>query len=59
MWQVLGAVIQIVLLILKNKFEKDADRKKKNEELHKDAVVAIKNRDASSLNAVLNKLHNS
>lgn len=57
--QFLGAVAQVVFLFLKNKFEKEADLKAKKEELHKDAVEAIKERNTSKLITVIDKLRNN
>jgi len=53
MLQAIGAVLQIIFLIIKNKFEKDAELKKKREEMSKGAVDAIKNRDVSAINNIL------
>ena len=58
MWAAISGIIQIIFLILKNKFEKDADKKKAHEELHEQAVEAIKTGNAVKLNVVLNKLRN-
>jgi hypothetical protein len=59
MWQVAAGVIQIIYLLLKNKFEKDAEKKKQMEELHVEAKEAIKSRDASRINSVVGRLRNS
>lgn len=56
MLQVIGAIIQILFLILKNKFEKDAEIKKKKEELHEEAKSAISTGDMSRINALIDKL---
>ena len=56
MWQVIGGVIQIIFLLLKNKMEKDAEVKKKREELADEAKKAIGSRDVSAINNVIVKL---
>ena len=56
MWGVIAGIIQIIMLVLKNKFEKDAEVRKKREALSDQAKEAIKSRDASSINIVINKL---
>ena len=56
MWGVISGVIQIIYLVLKNKFEKDAELKKRKEELHAEITTAVKSRDASQLHAVIDKL---
>lgn len=58
MWAVISGVIQIIYLLLKNKFEKDAELKKKKEELHVEAKEAIKSRDASRITSVLDRMRN-
>jgi len=42
MWTVIGTIIQIIFLFLKNKFEKDTDEKARKEALKKEAQDAIK-----------------
>jgi len=49
MWQVAVCVLQIVYLIMKNKFEKDAELKKKKEELYVEAKEVLKSGDASRI----------
>lgn len=56
MIQLIGAVIQIIFLILKNKFEKDAEIRKKKEELHNEAKSAVSSGDLSRINAVIDRL---
>lgn len=51
------AIIQLIILILKNKFEKDAEVKKQKEELHAQAWDAINKRDVGATISVLDKLH--
>lgn len=53
---VIGAVINLVFLILKNIGEKDAEEKKKKEALHAEAMEAIKSNDKSRVTAVFDKL---
>ena len=53
---IISGVIQILFLLLKNKFEKDADLKKKKEDLHEEAKTAIGSRDVSAINSLLTKL---
>ena len=56
MWAVISGVVQILYLLLKNKFEKDAELKKKKEELHVEAKEAIGSRDVSRINTLLTEL---
>ena len=56
MFQIIAGVIQVIYLLLKNKFEKDAEVRKKREELHAEATKAIKSRDISAVNSIINKL---
>ena len=56
MWAAVSGIIQIIFMLLKNKFEKDAELKKKREELHADAKEAIISHDVRNINAILNKL---
>jgi len=59
MIQIISAVIQIIFLIMKDKFERDAEKRKIREVLHDEAKTAIKNRDASAINSVLTRMRNS
>jgi hypothetical protein len=56
MWGVIAGVIQIISLLLKNKFEKDEELKKKKEAMGVEAKEAIKSRDASRINDILIRL---
>ncbi len=56
MWAVISGIIQIIYLLIKNKFEKDSDSKTRKEALHEEAKEVIKSGDASQLNAFINKL---
>lgn len=55
-WTVIGAVLQLILFILQNLFEKDKEVKKQNEELRKEAKDAILSCDASRVSRVFDKL---
>lgn len=56
MLKIIGAVVELIIFILKNLFEKNAQVKKENEELHKHAKDAILSRDASRISSVFDKL---
>ena len=56
---IISGIIQIICLLIKNKFEKDAELKKKKEDLHGEAKDAILSRDVRNINALLNKLRQS
>lgn len=56
MWQVIAGVLQIVFLIIKNNFEKDAEKRKKNEVVYVEAKDALKSRDVSRVNGILDRL---
>ena len=58
MWSVIASVLQILYLILKNKFEKDSEEKAKKKVLYEEAKTAIVSRDPSQLTGVLDKLRN-
>lgn len=55
-WAVVGAVLQLILFILKNSFEKDKEVKKQNDELQREAKDAILSRDASRITRAFDKL---
>lgn len=57
--QIVVAVLQILYLILKNKFEKDAEVKKKREELSAEAKEVFISRDPSRIVGLADKLRNS
>lgn len=56
MMQIIGAVVELIVFILKNIFEKNAEVKKQNEELRREAKDAILSRDASRITRVLDNL---
>lgn len=56
MMQIIGAVVELIVFIFKNIFENNAEVKKKNEELHKEAKDAILSRDASRVSRMFDKL---
>jgi hypothetical protein len=56
MMQIIGAIVELIIFILKNAFENNAEVKKQNDELHKQAKDAILSRDASRISNVFDKL---
>ena len=56
MMQIIGAVVELIIFILKNAFEKNAEVKKKNDDLRQEAKDAILSRDASRITRVFDKL---
>lgn len=56
MWAAIGGIIQIIFLLLKNKFEQDEKLKKKKEALHAEAKEAIQSMDASRINSLLTRM---
>ena len=56
MLELIGAIIQIILLIFKNKFEKDNVKKQEKQKLSVEVSNAIKSRDISKLNALVVQL---
>lgn len=56
MMQIIGAVVELIVFILRNIFERDAEVKKQNEELQREAKDAILSRDASRITRVLDNL---
>ena len=56
MWAAISGIIQIIYILLNNKFERDAAEKKRKEALGAEATKAIISRNASSINSVLTKL---
>lgn len=56
MMQIIGAVVELIIFVLKNVFEKNAEVKKQNEELHREAKDAILSRDASRVTRAFDKL---
>lgn len=58
MWQVIAGVIQIIFLFLKNKSEKDAEEKKRKDELYVEWKAAMASRDSSRINGVIDRVRN-
>jgi len=56
MLEIIGAIIQIIILIFKNKFEKDKEKKVEKEKLSGEINEALKTRDISKLNSVIVRL---
>lgn len=66
MWSAIGGVIlqllrnpavwQVLALVLKNYFEKDAEEREKKKALYEKAKTAIASRDTSAINNVLSEL---
>ena len=53
MLNVIGAILQIIFLIFKNKFEKDAKKKEEKDALSKEANEVIKSGDISKLSSLI------
>lgn len=53
---VISGFFQLVYLILKNKFEKDAIEKARKDALHAEASEAIKSGDLSRINSVFDRM---
>ena len=56
MWQAIAAIVQLIILIFKNNFEKDAELKKKKEALHAETKEAIKSGDIDRIAGMFFKL---
>lgn len=56
MWAAIAAVIQLLMLVFKNWSERDAEQRKKNEELRAGWKEAIQSRDLSTINASIDRL---
>ena len=56
MLKLIGAIIEIILLILSNKFEKDNVKKKEKEGLSKEISDAVKSGDISRINGAIQQL---
>lgn len=56
MWTTIGAVLELIFLIIKNLFEQNATTKKQNDDLHKEAKDAILSRDPNRITSVFDKL---
>ncbi len=57
MLKVIGAIIQLAVLIFSKWAEKDADKKKKKGELSKELSDAIKSKDTSRINASIERIN--
>lgn len=53
MWATIAGVLQIVLIVLKNYFERDAEEKARKDALRTAATEAIKSGDLSRINSVI------
>lgn len=53
---IIGAVFQLITMILKNMFEKDAAERARKDALHVEATTAIKSGDLSAITTVFDKL---
>lgn len=58
MMQIIGAVVELIVFILRNIFERDAEVKKQNEELRREAKDAILSRDTNRITRAFDKLRN-
>lgn len=58
MWKVIGSVLELVFLIIKNIFENNATARKQNDDLHKEAKEAILSHDVPRINSIFDKLRN-
>lgn len=56
MWQVAAALIQLIYLFTKNKFEKDAEERKRKDALYVEAKKAIADRDTSSITRIFDSV---
>lgn len=57
MLNIIGGILQLILLILSKWAETDAAKKKAKEKLQGELSDAIKNRDVSALNAVTERIN--
>jgi hypothetical protein len=57
MLSAISAALQLILLIVSKWFEKDAEKKKKKEELGKELKDAIKSKDTSRINATIGRIN--
>lgn len=53
----IGAVIQLVFLILNNYFEKDKEEKERKKEIAVEFSDAVKSRDLSRITRMLDRMH--
>lgn len=54
---IIGGIVQIMVLVLKNKFEADAAERKRKDELHSDWKDVVKSGNPDAITGFLNKLH--
>lgn len=54
---IIGGVIQIIVMVLKNKFEQDAEERKRKNDLHADWKDVVKSGNPDAITNFLNKLH--
>lgn len=52
----LGGIVQVLALVLKNKFELDAEERKRKNDLHSDWQEIVKSNDPDRITDFLNKL---
>lgn len=53
---IIGGLLQLVFLILNNRFEKDNLEKKRKEDLHAKLTQAIKDKDTAAITMLLEQL---
>ncbi len=53
---IISAILQLAVMVLKNKFEKDAEEKARKDALHAQASDAIKSGDLSAITTIFDKL---
>ena len=56
--QVIGAVLQLILLVLPRIFKGTDEKKEEGLKLYEEGKKAIKNRDASAISITFSKLRN-
>lgn len=56
MWPAIAGIIQIIAMVLKNKFEADAKKRKKEDDRHAGWKNVIKSGDSSAITAFADKL---
>jgi len=54
--QLISAALQLLYLIFKNKFERDADQRARKEALHAQAATAIKTGNLTLINNLFDQL---
>lgn len=53
---ILTALLQVVLLWFKEKYEKDVDKRKLKEEIRAEIYEALKSRDVSRINGAIDRV---